>query len=238
MQELFEMLAKGGKKLEDFVDKVWKEIADWFLKNRTKELVDEVYTFIKLLKKNFNYIECIRLVNKNRVFALWMTVEYEAMIKFYTGNVYKILNRALRGIGGEKMTKELEAMQKVLDKALEKLPPSIYNDQILQKSVYFTEQEIKKMFKVGKDFTEKGFMSTTYSETALLEWMAANPTDNIIFKVMGKNGKLIEDASLLPHEAEVLFKSNTTFVVESVNKGVRHPLDKNRRVTEIILKEE
>ncbi|HFK5508308.1 hypothetical protein [Elizabethkingia anophelis] len=38
LQELFEMLAKGGKKLEDFVDKVWKEIADWFLKN--KELVE------------------------------------------------------------------------------------------------------------------------------------------------------------------------------------------------------
>ncbi|OBS13472.1 hypothetical protein ATE49_12475 [Elizabethkingia miricola] len=49
--------------------------------------------------------------------------------------------------------------------------------------------------------------------------------------------KLIEDASLLPYEAEVLFKSNVTFVVESVNKGVRHLLDKNRRVTEIIIKE-
>ncbi|WP_407500599.1 zincin-like metallopeptidase toxin domain-containing protein [Elizabethkingia anophelis] len=38
LQELLEMFAKGGKKLQDFVDKVWKEIADWFLKN--KELVE------------------------------------------------------------------------------------------------------------------------------------------------------------------------------------------------------
>lgn len=44
-------------------------------------------------------------------------------------------------------------------------------------------------------------------------------------------------SSDLPHEAEVLFKSNTTFFVENVNKGARHPLDKSRKITEIILKE-
>lgn len=166
-----------------------------------------------------------------------MALEYEAMIKFYTGNVYQVLNNALRGIGGVKMTKELEAMQKVLDKALEKLLPSIYNDKILQKSVYFTEQEIKTLFKVGEDFTEKGFMSTTYSEEALLEWMIAKPADNVIFKVMGKNGKLIEDASLLPLEAEVLFKSSTTFTVESVIK-IKHPIPgKTEKIFEITLKE-
>ena len=207
------------------------------MKNKTKELVDEIYAFIKLLKKNFTYVECIKLVNKNRVFALWMTVEYEAMIKFYTGNVYQILNRALRGIGGEKMTKELEAMQKVLDKALEKLPPSIYNEGSLQRSLSLTEQEIKNLFKVGKDFTEKGFMSTTYSEAVLLDWMAVNPADNLIIKVIGKNGKLIEGASLLPHEAEVLFKSNTAFVVESVIK-IKHPIpERTEKIFEITLKE-
>ncbi|SDF85741.1 ADP-ribosyltransferase [Epilithonimonas hungarica] len=232
---LFELIKVGGQKLQDFVRDIWRKIADWFLKNKTKELVDEIYAFIKLLQKNFNYLECIKLVNKRRVFALWMTVEYEAMIKFYTGNVYKILNRALRGIGGEKMTKELQAMQKVLDKALEKLPPSIYNEGILQRSLSLTEQEIKNLFKVGKDFTEKGFMSTTYSEVVLLDWMAVNPADNVIIKVMGKNGKLIEDASLLPHECEVLFKSNTTFIVESVNAGYNFKL--GRKITEIILKE-
>lgn len=58
-----------------------------------------------------------------------------------------------------------------------------------------------------------------------------------LFKIYGKNGKLIEMSSDLPHEAEVLFKSNTTFFVENVNKGARHPLDKSRKITEIILKE-
>nr|WP_199162879.1 hypothetical protein [Elizabethkingia sp. ASV34] len=32
------MFAKGGKKLQDFVEKLWKEIAEWLLKN--KELVE------------------------------------------------------------------------------------------------------------------------------------------------------------------------------------------------------
>nr|WP_199162886.1 hypothetical protein [Elizabethkingia sp. ASV34] len=169
LQELLEMFAKGGKKLQDFVEKLWKEIAEWLLKNKTNELIDDIYAFVKLLKKNFVYLECIKLVYKNRVFAIWMSVEYEAMIKFYTGNIYEILNRALRGIGEIKMTKELEAMQKILDRALEKLPPSIYNEKLLQKSGYFTEQEIKRLFKVGEDFTEKGFMSTTYSEEALIQ---------------------------------------------------------------------
>lgn len=38
LQELLEMFAKGGRKLQDFVEKLWKEIAEWFLKN--KELVE------------------------------------------------------------------------------------------------------------------------------------------------------------------------------------------------------
>ena len=61
-------------------------------------------------------------------------------------------------------------------------------------------------------------------------------TDNVLFKVHGKNGKLIEAVSNIPNEAEVLFKSKTVFRVESVGK-VDHPLDKSKLITEIILKE-
>lgn len=53
-------------------------------------------------------------------------------------------------------------------------------------------------------------------------------------------GKLIEDASAIPGEAEVLFKSNTEFVVESLKK-IDHPLiykaKNGERVFEITLKE-
>lgn len=135
------------------------------------------------------------------------------------------------------MTKELEAMQKVLDDALEKLPPSVYNNSILQRTTQLTEQQIKDIFKVGKEYVERGFMSTTYSQEALLSWLSNSPSHNVLFKVIGKNGKLIEEVSMLPHECELLFKSGTIFIVQSVNKGARHPLNKNKKIIEIVLKE-
>lgn len=71
LQKLLEMFAKGGKKLQNFVDDIWKKIADWFLKNskllrkianvadetdllklakinRMKILAEEIQTIIKL----------------------------------------------------------------------------------------------------------------------------------------------------------------------------------------------
>ncbi|WP_374444281.1 zincin-like metallopeptidase toxin domain-containing protein [Epilithonimonas sp.] len=63
MQELQEMLAKGGKKLQDFVDDVWKKIADWFLKN--KEKVEGVAKKIKdALSKDGKTEEFFRKIEK------------------------------------------------------------------------------------------------------------------------------------------------------------------------------
>ncbi|QFG54458.1 hypothetical protein [Chryseobacterium sp.] len=36
LQELIEMFSKGGRKLQNFVDDVWKEIVEWFFKNKEK----------------------------------------------------------------------------------------------------------------------------------------------------------------------------------------------------------
>ena len=241
LMELFEMFAEGGEKLKEFVEKLWKAIADWFLKNKKLvSLVDEVddiiKPLIKILKKNPAYVKAIELIlgKQGRHLGQWLAIESEAVIKLYTGNIYIRLNKALRGV--VKLDRELKAVQKVLDNALEKLPNFKQGSEALQRSVYFTEKEINKMFKVGKDFTEKGFMSTTHNESVLSQWLMDNPTHNVIYKVFGKNCKLIEKASMLP-ENEVLFKSGTTFTVESVNMGARHPLDQSKKIVEIILKE-
>ena len=77
-----------------------------------------------------------------------------------------------------------------------------------------------------------------HSEKVLYRWLRKNSEHNVIFKVRGKNGKLIEKAAYDITEHEVLFKSGTKFVVEKITK-VRHPLpQKNReKIIEIILKE-
>lgn len=92
------------------------------------------------------------------------------------------------------------------------------------------------MFKIGNEWVSKGFFSTTHSEQSLLSWLSTKPHHNVIFKVYGKNGKLIEKAAYKIEEHEVLFKSNTTFVVESV-KPIQHPLNPQKEIFEIILKE-
>jgi hypothetical protein len=233
------MFKTGGNKLIKFFEDIWKKFSEWFLKNKEKfKYIDDfdnfLEKFIRILLNNLTYKECIELVKKNRVLGKWISIELEAMIKLYTANAYIRLNKALRELIN--IDEELIAIQKVLDNALEKLPNSLYNKGILQRSAYFTEAEIKKLFIVGKDFVEKGFMSTTYSERALMQWLTDNPLHNVIIKVYGKNGKLIEDVSMLPFEHEVLFKSGTKFVVEGM-KPIPNPVDRTKKVLEIILKE-
>ena len=92
------------------------------------------------------------------------------------------------------------------------------------------------MFKIGNEWVSQGFFSTTHSEQSLLSWLSTKPHHNVIFKVYGKNGKLIEKAAYKIEEHEVLFKSNTIFVVEGMRK-IDHPIDKSKLITEIILKE-
>ncbi|WP_158961577.1 hypothetical protein [Myroides fluvii] len=61
-------------------------------------------------------------------------------------------------------------------------------------------------------------------------------TDNVLFKVHGKNGKRIEAVSNIPNEAEVLFKSKTVFRVESVKPG-KNPINELEKITIIVLSE-
>lgn len=206
------------------------------------EIEKDLYKFIIILKKNPGYTKALSLVTgkHGRHLGKFISVEYEAMIKLYTANIFIRLNKALRGIGNVKFDKELKAMQKILDDALSKLPIFEQGSNPLQRSAFFTEAEIKKLFKEGKDFVEKGFMSTTYSEMALKQWLIDNPLHNVIFKVYGKNGKLIEKASMLPWENEVLFRSGTTFIVDGITK-IKHPIQSRARngekIYQIVLKE-
>jgi len=242
LDTIIALMAKGKQALIDFFKPICDRIMQWLLKNKKVViLVDEIDTaisrYLSILQRNDAFLKCLNDVSRknSRFLGQWIPMEYEAMIKLYTGSVYRGLNKALRGLG-EELTKEYKAMQKVLDEALSKLPISEYNKGTLLRSARFSEAEINKLFRKGKTFIDKGFFSSTYSEEVLIQWMKTQTEDNVIFRIYGKNGKLIEQASLLPNEMEVLFKSGTEFVVENVGR-VKHPVKRGETIFEIILRE-
>ena len=242
LEDIAEFLGKKGDELYQELKKLLDKLLAWIKKNKKRfEKVETVnptlLSYIRILKRNKDYktsLEYIKLIR--RPLGRWLPLEQEAAVNLYTKSYYLAFNKALRKLKGHKMTSEFKAMQKVLDDALDKLPVSDYNKGILQRSAYFTEREIKKMFKMGKDFVDEGYFSTTHSEEALYKWMTVTPTDNVLFKVQGKNGKLIEASSNIPDEAEILFKSKTAFTVESVKPG-RNPINELEEITIIILRE-
>jgi hypothetical protein len=242
--KLLAILKKGQKEFFELVS-VW--VAQfWKMVRKALGIVEvsldvAIIKFVDILKNNVRYLKCLELVNggiingrHGRNLGKWLAVESEAMVKLYTSFVFKELNAAIRS--GKQLSREYEAMKKVLNNALEKLPISAYNKGVLQRSAFFTEEEIRKLFVVGEDFLEKGFFSTTHSEKALINWLKQNPTHNVLFKVYGENGKLIEAAAYMPQEAEVLFKSGTRFKVVKMF-STDHPVDISKKILQITLKE-
>lgn len=243
IDNIISLLKEGAKAIEEFLQNIWKKIAEWFQENRkvvtlVNKVDNNLILLVKTLRQNPKYLDSLEYIKLiGRPLGRWVALEQEAAINLYSKSYYILFNKALRKLQGVKLTREFKAMQKILDDALDKLPVFEQKGQPLFRSIFFEEKDIKKLFKVGKDFVDQGFFSTTYSEKALYNWMRTNTTDNVIIKVYGKNGKLIQESSTLPGEAEVLFKSGTTFIVDNINKGARHPLDRTRKITEIILKE-
>ena len=95
---------------------------------------------------------------------------------------------------------------------------------------------LSKESAIGKTIEKKGFTSSTYDYMAAEEMMFDDSGLNVLIKITGKNGKNIEDASLLPAEREVLFRSNTKFEVESVKFDVS-PVDNVSPITRVNIKE-
>ncbi|MGV6861264.1 MAG: ADP-ribosyltransferase [Putridiphycobacter sp.] len=83
------------------------------------------------------------------------------------------------------------------------------------------ERGVKAMYVKDAIVTEKHFMSSAYDVNDFIQSSRQRNFEYII-KIEGKNGKLIEPASTLPKEAEVLFKSDTQFKVEKASYDL-HP---------------
>lgn len=221
-----------GSGTREEVQKIVKEIVE--AKDVTK-ILDELHDF-SIISKNEKFLnELARVLNKkNRILAEWLTVKEEAIIRYYTTGAYDNLNKALRFLK-DMMAPELKSFTKLLNSALSKLP-NFPDQSLLYRVVKFSEGEIKNLFVEGKTYIEEGFTSTTYTEESMKRWFRDFPSSNVLMKIKGKNGKLIEQASDILEENEILFKSGTPYDVLSVKK-IDHPIDINKKIIEIILKE-
>ena len=200
--------------------------------NYLKELTD----VCTLVLNNKKFLDVIRYVIKNRGLEEFLTIYEEAIIFYYTTSAYENLNLALRGLIN--LRREYISFEKLLNSALDKLPNSIYNsaEHTLYRSVEMSEELIQNLF-IGKtEYIEKAFTSTSYNYEKFLDWFEYQPSHNVIFKIQGKNGKLVEAISDIKEEAEVLFKSRTEYEILNVSEAV-HPFDTSQQILEIILKE-
>ncbi len=160
-----------------------------------------------------------------RKFADKISVNEQALIRFYTTEEgYKDFNKALRG--DIPMTPFFDCYEKLLSIALEKLPVySNINTNVLWRGIKNVNlNDIKSKYKKNEEIEELSFYSTAHDLNKFIESSRQRDFE-IIFKIKGKKGRLIEDISSLEKEAEVLFKSKTKFIVKKAEFEL-HPDDK------------
>lgn len=124
----------------------------------------------------------------------------------YTGSFYKDFNKALRtGTATPKITR----YENLLNTALEKLPKF---SGISYRAVQKLSKEDLARYKEGEVVTEPFFVST--SELKKVKGFSGK----VRFEIYGKNGRKVANLSLYPSEKEVLFKSESRFIVKRVSK--------------------
>lgn len=169
--------------------------------------------YLKVLGENNAFQKILVELSNTRYMAKYLSLEEEAVLRFYTTNKgYRDFNKALRGEIA--MTEEFKIQKELMNTALNKLP-KYQSNELLYRIETLSEEQITKIYKLGSTIENKHFTSATYSEVAVergIEFRGAN----LLIRIQGKNGRLIEDLSTLKVEKEVLFKSNTKFNVKEI----------------------
>lgn len=134
-------------------------------------------------------------------------------INLYSSNHYSEINAFNRGIGNvinDDFSKEYyEAITRTINKGLDEIPDKYVGEVYRSADLNSKHLEsYKKAFESGKPHIEKGFMSTSYDRE-----VAEDFGGNVNFVIKSKNGTVVEKLSNLPHEKEVLFKTNQEFKV-------------------------
>jgi hypothetical protein len=155
-------------------------------------------------------------------------IEELTAIAHYTTEAYIPLNAALRGSGDP--GDYFNAFEELLNDGLNKLPD--FNGNVVYRGVKGGESTYIKDFKKGENVPFSDFKSTSTSTN-----VAGDFAGDVIYEITNPKGKLICDISCLP-ESEVLFNSNSTFLVEDIimNFVIYNSAFEPKTVTKYILK--
>ena len=196
-----------------------------FSERVSKDVANAGSDWLVTLKSNSSfksYFDDLVANPSTRKFANTLSIEEEAVLKFYTTNEgYEFFNIALRG--EIPMTDFYTAQKNLMNQALDKLPNYSNQSELWRGLKNLSLDDVKAMYVKDAVVTEKHFMSSAYDVNDFIQSSRQRNFEYII-KVEGKSGKLIEPASTLPEEAEVLFKSDTQFKVEKASYDL-HPDD-------------
>lgn len=141
-----------------------------------------------------------------------LTFDEYLSVHVYTTNLYKPINKGLRGFDPEALDKWAKVSSDT-DKALEKMASNSnlrYEGTVIRGD-QFDDAQIEKLFPVNGIHTDSAFKSSSKN-------LDKPFSGNTELKIKSKTGINIEDVSVLPSEEEVLFRPNTKFKVISKTK--------------------
>ena len=156
-----------------------------------------------------------------RKFTKELSLEEEAIFKFYTNKSYYSFNQAL--LSGNR-TADIIEIEKLLNKALDKIPSS---SGTYYRGIGKEEIEMLSKYKIGDEITYKNFLSTSSEKEKAIEFYYSNINKTGLgglVEVISKNGKRIDKFSDAI-EWEVLHKSKTMFELIEIDKSYISNID-------------
>lgn len=183
-----------------------------------------------LEKNSWVSIENKKNLLENKFSNVLTNDEYLA-VHSYTYDTFGIVNGNLRkGIQSEKW----EAYTKMLDSVLEKLPKE---NTVVYRGLTFPSQGkiSESMFKVGSEFTDKAYMSTSLSRGTAKSFTLPGK-DTVILEISTESGRKISQFSGMRTEEEILIPRNTKFKVTEIVPSTDGLYPTIVKMTEIVTK--
>lgn len=162
-------------------------------------------------------------------------IEELISLKNYTMGGYKPYNQHLRDSMSdstktyiEPHLKSIELSIKMAESALESMP----NFSGIAKRATALNRKTYDFYKnnIGKEISEKGFLSATTSQDMSAEELLNNfvefssESTRVVFIINSKNGKSVKELSEYPDEEEIMFKPNSKFKIKSIQENNKYKL--------------